>query len=579
MVYVGIYCRVSWSKQSKYWESLDNQEQECRRYCENMGYTVLWVFKEQYTWTTNNRPKLEEVYDFIRNSELPITHIIIHKIDRNTRWGMRVHEGIKDKLKELWSTLRDTQGIMRDAKNVVQIDGINTDKYNWVTTNEEQYAENISVMISQDERNRILQRMLGQSIKNNKRGFKVRNSDFGFKNEKVMTEKGKKTIQIENPEESFYIKKIYELRSETHFSDKKICDELNRLWFKTRKRYKWNKDKTEIIWSMWQKSLCPEQLQRFIARSVYAGVICEEWTWNKAIKAPYEGLVSIDTWNKANKGKKKIVCESNHTYKILYDVQWTEQKERFIRKLKSYNPDFPYARMLKCSICWGKMTSEKSRSSTWRYYSYYTCRGKKGAKHKNHAFNSDKVNVSIQKYFSQITPNKDVLKVFDMICDEIYSEEKESVNTEKTIQESNISKLESKQKYILENINQLLPYPELLEAKNKELEDIKQKLKEHENTHKTPKTEYSLERFKKFAHTTLTNLDTIITSTDEPEKIEFGFKFIFWEPIEYEKIKSRTHPIDHLLALASKKEFQLKWNSSVNRKWWVIRGSNPGPSP
>jgi hypothetical protein len=42
-------------------------------------------------------------------------------------------------------------------------------------------------------------------------------------------------------------------------------------------------------------------MQWLIKHPIYAGVICEKWTNNKPIKAVYDGLVDIDTWNNANR--------------------------------------------------------------------------------------------------------------------------------------------------------------------------------------------------------------------------------------------------------------------------------------
>ena len=54
-------------------------------------------------------------------------------------------------------------------KNVIEIEWINTDKYNWAKNNSNQIAENVTVMMSENERNTILQRLLWQAIKNNMR--------------------------------------------------------------------------------------------------------------------------------------------------------------------------------------------------------------------------------------------------------------------------------------------------------------------------------------------------------------------------------------------------------------------------
>lgn len=58
---VIIYCRVSTDKQSKTWESLEEQERQCREYCKNNGYQVLAVFSEQFTWTKDRRPKFKKL--------------------------------------------------------------------------------------------------------------------------------------------------------------------------------------------------------------------------------------------------------------------------------------------------------------------------------------------------------------------------------------------------------------------------------------------------------------------------------------------------------------------------------------
>lgn len=288
---VIIYCRVSTDKQSKTWESLSVQEQECRDFCKRNNYQVMSVFSEQFTWTKDKRPKIQEALEFIKNSELKISYIIVLKIDRISRWWITIHDSFKKQFKDLWVILKDVYWIIWEDKNVVNIEWVNTDKYNWAKSNTNQIAENMTVMMSENERNTILQRMLWQAIKNNKRGYKVRNSDYGFRNVKIMTPLWKKTIQVEKPEESIFVKKMFELKARWDLSDLEIVDEINLMWFKSRKRDKWNSEKTEIIWVIWWIKLSTKQLQQIIKAPVYAWVILEEWTWNKPIKAPYDWLV------------------------------------------------------------------------------------------------------------------------------------------------------------------------------------------------------------------------------------------------------------------------------------------------
>lgn len=158
---VIIYCRVSTDKQSKTWESLSVQEQECRNFCKRNDYQVMSVFSEQFTWTKDKRPKIEEALEFIKNSELKIDYIIVLKIDRVSRWWIAIHDSFKKQFKDLWVTLKDVYWIIGEDKNVVVVEWVDTDKYNWSKSNTNQIAENMTVMMSENERNTILQRMLG----------------------------------------------------------------------------------------------------------------------------------------------------------------------------------------------------------------------------------------------------------------------------------------------------------------------------------------------------------------------------------------------------------------------------------
>lgn len=90
-----IYCRVSTSKQSKNGESLQVQETECREFCKRNDYQVIWSFSEQFTGTKDQRPKIQEALEFVKNSELKIDYIIVLKIDRVSRWWIEIHNSFK----------------------------------------------------------------------------------------------------------------------------------------------------------------------------------------------------------------------------------------------------------------------------------------------------------------------------------------------------------------------------------------------------------------------------------------------------------------------------------------------------
>jgi len=44
-----------------------------------------------------------------------------------------------------------------------------------------------------------------------------------------------------------------------------------------------------------------KKLQVMMKYTKYAGIVCEKWTNNLPIKAQYDGLVSIEIFNRANR--------------------------------------------------------------------------------------------------------------------------------------------------------------------------------------------------------------------------------------------------------------------------------------
>lgn len=565
---VIIYCRVSTDKQSKTGESLEVQEEQCRDYCKRNDYQVLAVFSEQFTWTKAIRPKVEEALDFIRHSELKIDHVIVLKIDRVSRWWIVIHDSFKKKFQDLWVSLKDTHGVIWEDKNVVEIEWINTDKYNWSKTNINQIAENVTVMMSENERNTILQRLLWQAIKNNKRGYKVRNSEYGFRNTKVITEFWKKTIQVDNPEESIFIKKMFELKARWDLKYQQIVDEINLMGYKWRTKVKWNREKTQAIWTYWWAKLDIRQLQRYLSHPVYAWVICEEWTWHKAVKTPYNWLVSIDLWNRANRGKYKINFINNDEIYIEHYKWETKLEAPIVQKYKNYNPEYPFWRVLKCPLCWWHLTAEKSRSKNWEYHYYYSCRWKHWTKHQNYGLRREEINNYIEKLFYSMKFDKKTMLIFGEISENIFEIRKNEMLKKNELILQNVQQLETKKKHITDNIWNILNFPDLLEAQNEEVKRIKNEIDKLKSLKLNIWEGIGLDRFKERCKKTLEHLDKFVLQREKPEVIQLIFDIAFEWNIEYEKLQSRTPITSYFWALNAKKDSQKNWKSLLNREWW-----------
>lgn len=580
---VIIYCRVSTDKQAKTWDSLNSQEQECREYCKRNNYNVLAVFLEKFTGTKDKRPKIEEAKSFIENSELKIDYVIVLKIDRVSRWWVESYNKFKKQFLDLWVIVKDVHWMIWEEEVIFKVDWVDTSCYDWAKNNNKKMSENLMAIVSEWERNTILQRMTGQAIKYNSKWYKVRNSEFWFMIKKVQTSNDwKRSIQVEDPNEWRFIKRIFELKARWDLSDREITQEINIMWYKSREKNKWNSDKTVIIWKIWWIKLTSEQLKKYIENPIYAWIVKEQWIWNKAIKAQYDGLVSIELWNKANRWKYKIEINWENIDVINLKEDNKNWDEAILKKRKNYNPEYMLQKVLICPECWGNFTAEKCKSKNWTYHHYYSCRWKWWVKHKNFSLRRDKTNNEVIEFFKGIKFNKDIIDLFNDISIKVYNEKNiEELEKQKNI-EKEINNLKIEKNNINSNIMKLIDFPELLKSQNLRIKEIEVEISKLEKNKILKNNIIWLERFKKYSKKILEHPEKLLLQKENPEIIQLCFDIFFWWKIEYKNLKSRTPIIQDFLALKSKKKSSKSWNSFKNSLWSEMRDSNSqphGPKP
>ena len=85
--------------------------------------------------------------------------------------------------------------------------------------------------------------------------------------------------------------------------DIEIVEELNKLGFRTRERVVRDRDdRTKVVQVIGGEPLTLKQLWRMIENPDYAGVNPEKWTQGDAVKCKFDGLVSVELFNAANRG-------------------------------------------------------------------------------------------------------------------------------------------------------------------------------------------------------------------------------------------------------------------------------------
>lgn len=541
-----IYIRVSTTKQKTEWNSLQSQEKICKTFCKEKGYKAIEVFEDDYTWTKSERPWLNELYDFIKNNP-DIKYCIIKHIDRSTR-DEDVYREMKKKLRGLWVELKDVFWIIQWKIKVSQ----SKCDYDFLYSEPSKITETMTVFAAEEERKQILRRTILKEEELEEKWYQVRASNYWYENKRIPVSFWKATIQIKKPIEWDCVIEMYQKRAEGYMSDKEIVEELNLKGYRKR---------------TWKK-LTVKYLQEVIRKPVYAGIISSKWTWKLPIRTPYKGLVSIDLWNKANRWKIEIIEIDKTEVKIEYNNGKEKQINKPIKeKRKDYNPDYPFAKVLKCPICWGAFTWNASKGWNGNLYPYYQCRWKGWEKHTTHTIKLPEVHKTLQGIFWNIIITEPSLLAYEEISQEVFQElQKELEINTKTFDEQ-IRELNKKEQEIVDNVDKYLNLEHILKIKNEELDTIKADRIKLEVKKKEWKKNTNLERFLYYSKEVITHIDKLALQSEEPELINLAFDVVFDGRIEFNKIQSHTLSNLDFFSLQSQQKNPSEEEFSLNSKW------------
>lgn len=306
--------RVSSDKQGFDGDSIEHQKEQIDRYAVTRSITIKKYFIFIDSASKEQQP-VQEAIDYCKNPKNDIQLFIIKSIDRFTRGGSFLYEHMKSELTKSKVRLIDLYGIINSQEiNTLEHLGM---KYSWSVYSPSKKSELLEAERGKDELRDIMSRMIGSEIRYTRLGYRVRAAPFGYQNQRIETMHGKRFILIPHPTESVFVKRIFELKAQSVFSDKEIVKQVNLMGFKTRQQYfRDPKDNTRIIGIKGDKELTMKDFDRILRNPIYAGITVELWTQNKPVKCQFKGLVSLETFNKANVGKV-MLFEENGELKIL----------------------------------------------------------------------------------------------------------------------------------------------------------------------------------------------------------------------------------------------------------------------
>ena len=357
--------RISSLKQGLQGDSPEAQKEQIERFAQarNINVKKFFIFMES---ASKEEQPVQEAIDYCKNPKNNIQLFIIKSIDRFTRGGSYLYDHLKMQLQNHQVQLVDIYGIIGSQDvNTLEHLGLS---YNWSVYSPTKKSEILEAERAKDEMRDIMTRMIGAEIRYVRMGYRVRQAPFGYINEKIETPHGKRVILKPHPEESQWIIKMFELRCLGTLSDQEIVDEINKMGYKTRKRYIRNpEDRIKIIGENGSKPLNLKHFWRFIQNPIFAGVNCEKWTNGQLIKSKFNGLISIDMFNNANKNKLILIQNGDEIKLLKKDVpEW--MTTRLIN-----NPKFPYKRVVMCPQCNKPLFGSASRGKLGKYYPAYHC--------------------------------------------------------------------------------------------------------------------------------------------------------------------------------------------------------------
>ena len=427
-------CRASSLKQSQEGETLDNQEKSIRSFILNKGWNIV---PDGKIWSTTIsgrktfRDDFQEILGYIKSHPSLVDYYVFKAIDRFTRAGVGEYERMKAELASCGVEMIDLQGIIQPTKNSLEEYNV---EYGWSRYSPSEITENIFASNAKQEVTTILTRMIGQEIKLTRDGYRMRRPLDGFKNDRIYVDGKKKPIQIPNQNRAHFYISMFDMRIRG-LTDKENVRKINALGFKSEKMNKWDKAHKQIIGHTGGLSMTVKQLQRAISNPVYAGVICEKWTNYLPIRAQYDGLVTIEKFNLANKGKFSIKENTDASLQFVYANPSKTGKTR----LKN-NPLFPYKFFL-CPTCEKPFLGSVSKGKSGKGFPSYHC----ARNHKQFGVNKKEFEESVVNFTNNLKFKPELLNALELVFINKYrARQKEIVKASSCIHQS-ISDLQAEQ--------------------------------------------------------------------------------------------------------------------------------------
>lgn len=508
--------RVSTTKQGTDSDSPEAQKEQIERYAENKGIVIKKFFLFLESASKEQQP-MQEAVDYCKDPKNGVDLFIIKSIDRFTRGGSLSYDLLKTQLDQCGVTLVDTYGVISNEQ-------VNTlahlgQQYKWSTYSPSRKSEMLEAERSKDEVRDILSRVIGAEIRYTQMGYWMRRAPYGFVSEKVETQHGKRMILKPHSDEAKYMVKMFEMRASGQFSDKEIAKKLNDMGYRGRPQLRRAKDdRSRIICRTKPALLDEKKLWKMVRNPIYAGVNVEKWTQNQPVKCMFEGLVSIDLFNRANKGKRTIIEMPNNKIAITDNVAPENATPKGTR-----HPDFAFKNFVMCPECNKPLLGSSSRGKSGQYYSYYHC-DKRGHKFR---VKKEELEMRVLEFVGGLEFSQQDIDTLFAAIKAAYDKRMAYYNAQISMIDGKINDLTQQARSMAKNFATIAPSAQ--QYLNDELEDVDKQIKQLslERMGMESKKPMNIDRVIARVKYFVENLDELVVKQIDPVKKAQFFGLIF----------------------------------------------------
>ncbi len=560
--------RVSSSKQGLQGDSTDDQRKQIEirvsqvSQIKNSTIKVKkWFeFIESASGELEMQPILKAL-EYCKDPKNKIKYFFFKTIDRGTRGGAIIYGELKALFSRYGVQLVDVHGVIgTQTVNTLEHLGI---EYKWSKYSPTFITELLEAERAHSDVRDILTRLIGAEIRYVQMGYRVRPAPPGYINEKTETPHGMRVILKPHPLESAWFIRMFELRIQGHLTDEEIVKNVNDLGYRSRKtRIHDPNDKTKILGYRGEKKLTIKQFQRYIINPIYAGVNTEKWSNGKPIKMQHPGLVTIDMFNRANKGKITII-ENGQS---ITTIKGKPKKWQLVKKRD--NPLYPYKQQILCPVCRKPLLGSSPRSKSGKHIATYHC----ARKHKYWGINAGRLEETVSNFVHEVRfTDKFKNRFTELVLEDLEKREKQlsgdTISLEKLISEKGqeiqslkdtIKRLTSQETIRLmeDDIEKLLlEKAQLMESRGiKEVEQI------------------DIQIAVNYCRYYMEHLEDLILGSEDPLQNAAMFGLVFNSPPTYKELKNGTPNLASIFKL--NQAYQSSNSLSVSHNRWKWMWSN-----